>query len=111
MIEYHTPKRVSKRQETGKRGNNIYLRAGKRSALYPPHMAPSASHLALGDSRIICFDQNPYKPLDFESRCVFSNGSFKNFRVLPASKKNSNGSFRWQWGPDMAIYNQDAKNE
>ena len=113
---------VAKRVETQNReprGNNIYLRAGKR-ALYPPIMASNAPNLGpdlasnlgpylvsnlgpfLINSKIRCLEGDTSSEND--NRCIWSNGQFKNFLSL---KGNSNGSSRWKWAPDLAIFNRD----
>ena len=100
---------VTERVETQNRetrGNNIYLRAGKR-ALYPPIMASTVSNLGpyLGPySEIRCLKGDTSSEND--NRCIWSNGRFKNVNLL-SLKGNSNGSSRWKWAPDLAIFNRD----
>ena len=112
---------VAKRVETQNReprGNNIYLRAGKR-ALYPPIMASNAPNLGpdlasnfgpylvsnlgpfLINSKIRCLEGDTSSEND--NRCIWSNGRFKNVNLL-SLKGNSNGSSRWKWAPDLAIF-------
>ena len=99
---------VSKRVETQNRetrGNNIYLRAGKRS-LYPPIMASTDSNLGpyIGNLKFRCLEGDASSEND--NRCIWSNGRFKNVNLL-SLKGNSNGSSRWKWAPDLAIFNRD----
>ena len=100
---------VAKRVETQNReprGNNIYLRAGKR-ALYPPIMASTVSNLGpylRPYSEIRCLKGDASS--ENNNKCVWSNRRFKNIKFL-SLKENSNGSSRWKWAPDLEIFNRD----
>ena len=108
MFHYYEFQGTSKREETQQRdtrGNNIYLRAGKR-AYHPPYSTSAPSNMGLGESRLVCFESDPFRPLSFKNRCVWSSGRFKNYKFLPLKEVNP-GSLRWKWAPDLAIYNRD----
>ena len=110
---------VSKRIETQDRdirGNNIYLRAGKRAAsLYPHNMASPSSNLEATSSMITCskfgcYQQSPLRVREIKYNYPWSNGQSKYIRFL-SQKGKGNGASRWNWAPDFAIFNRENWRE